>query len=373
MIPLAEKYIYKVAVVGCGRISGHHCRSIVSVNGMEIVAVCDLIEEKAKEYGKEFGIPYFTNYREMFNTLPEINIVVVATPSGMHFEHSMEFLQLYSKHVIIEKPTFMRPEQLIKAYNTADKHGLHIFPVFQNRYNKAVQRVKNAIIDKELGDIRIMNIRVRWCRPQRYYDMAPWRGTLSHDGGALTNQGVHHVDLLRYLGGEVEKVNCTMRTLGADVEVEDCVVSTFTYENGSVGSLEVTTSARPDDFEASLSIVGSKGLAQLGGIAVNELQIFTPKPDDCSLFSDDFLDLPDRGKVYGRGHNEMYNDIAAFLFEDIPYPVNKNDCLNTLNLLHAFYRSDELGTWVDVLDGYQSKRLGQANENISYLYRTKTE
>jgi predicted dehydrogenase len=370
---LAEKNIYKVAVVGCGRISGHHCRSIASVKGMEIIAVCDLIEEKAKGYGEEFNIPYFTNYHEMFKTIPEIDIVVVATPSGMHFEHAMEFITDYNKHVIIEKPTFMRLDQLEDTYNEASNRGLHIFPVFQNRYNIAVQRVKSAILNKELGDIRIMNVRVRWCRPQRYYDMAPWRGTFSHDGGALTNQGIHHVDLLRYFGGEVEKVSATMRTLGADIEVEDSVVSTFTYNNESVGSLEVTTSARPDDFEASLSIVGSKGLAQLGGIAVNELQIFTPNPEDCSTYSDNFSDLPDRGKVYGRGHNEMYNDIAAFLFEDIPYPVSNDDCLNTLKLLHAFYRSDELGTWVNVADGDQSKRLGRENKDISNLYRVKTK
>jgi UDP-N-acetyl-2-amino-2-deoxyglucuronate dehydrogenase len=265
----------------------------------------------------------------------------------------------------------MQPEQLKKAYDFAVKSGLYIFPVFQNRYNRAVQHVKNSIMNEELGDIRIMNVRVRWCRPQHYYDMAPWRGTFSHDGGALTNQGIHHVDLLRYLGGEVDKVNGTMRTLGADIEVEDCVVSTFTFKNRSVGSLEVTTSARPDDFEASLSIVGSKGLAQLGGIAVNELQIFTPNPDDCQLYSDDFSDLPDRGKIYGRGHNEMYKDIAAFLTKNIPYPISKDDCLNTLNLLHAFYRSDELGTWVKVNKVDQSKRLGRENEAISQLYRTK--
>lgn len=361
---------YKVAAVGCGRISRHHYRSIVSVDGMEIVAVCDLIKEKAKAYSDEFGIPYFTNYREMFKILPEIDIVVVATPSGMHYEHSMEFLKIYKKNIIIEKPTFLRLEQLYKAYDYAEKNGLNIFPVFQNRYNKAVQRVKNAIMNGELGDIRIMNVRLRWCRPQRYYDMSPWRGTFSHDGGALTNQGIHHIDLLRYFGEEVEKVNATMRTFGADIEVEDSVVSTFTYKNGSVGSLEVTTAARPDDFEASLSIVGSKGLAQLGGIAVNELQIFTPKPDDCSSYSDDFSDLPDRGKVYGRGHNEMYKDIAAFLFKNIPYPVSKDDCLNTLNLLHSFYKSDELDAWVKVNDRKQSTRLGRDNDAISNLYRT---
>ena len=210
----------KIAIVGCGRISGHHFRSIESIDGMEIIAFCDLIKDKAKAYGEEFGISYFTNYHKMFEILPEINLVVVATPSGMHYEHSLEFLERYRKHVIIEKPTFMRPDQLKNTYNIADRFGLYIFPVFQNRYNKAVQRVKNALINGELGNIRIVNVRLRWCRPQRYYDMAPWRGTFSHDGGATTNQGIHHLDLLRYLAGEIKKVNAQIKTVGVDVEVE---------------------------------------------------------------------------------------------------------------------------------------------------------
>ena len=362
---MTEKYIYKVAVVGCGRISGHHCRSIASVKGMEIIAVCDLIEEKAKEYGEEFNIPYFTNYHEMFKTIPEIDIVVVATPSGMHFEHAMEFITDYNKHVIIEKPTFMRLDQLEDTYNEASNRGLHIFPVFQNRYNIAVQRVKSAILNKELGDIRIMNVRVRWCRPQRYYDMAPWRGTFSHDGGALTNQGIHHVDLLRYFGGEVEKVSATMRTLGADIEVEDSVVATFSYGSGSIGSLEVTTAARPDDFEASISIVGSKGLAQIGGIAVNELQIFTPEPSECEENSEDFSDC-----VYGDGHKLLYKDIYHSMTSGASYSVSQKDCLQSIRLLHAFYRSDEKNGWQEVDEDGESIRLGQENNEISNLYRT---
>ncbi len=356
---------YKVAIIGCGRIAGHHCRAIDSAESMEIVAVCDLIEEKCKAYSMEFGVPYFLSYHEMMKALPEIDIVAVITPSGMHFEHSMEIMEKYGKHIIMEKPTFMRPSQLVKAYDMAEGLGVNIFPVFQNRYNKAVQRVKKAIRDREIGDIRIMGVRVRWCRPQRYYELAPWRGTLSHDGGALTNQGIHHVDLLRYLGGEVTRVNATMRTLGADIEVEDTVVGTFTYDGGAVGNLEVTTAARPDDFEASLSIVGSKGLAQIGGIAVNELQIFTPDPDACKDNSEDFS-----GSIYGHGHEAMYRDIAAFFNEASPFPVSKEDCLNTIKMLHAFYRSDELNSWVNVKNEKESERLGLPNEEISNLYRT---
>jgi predicted dehydrogenase len=360
----------KVALIGCGRIAGHHCASIAATDGVELAAVCDLEMAKAEAYGAEFGVPAYVDYRHMFDAHPDIDIAAVITPSGMHSEHVLEVIGEYGKHAIVEKPTFMRPEQMTKAYQAADAAGREIFPVFQNRYNKAVHRVRLGLADGELGDIRIVSVRVRWCRPQRYYDMAPWRGTFSHDGGALTNQSIHHVDLLRHLGGEVKEVNATMRTLGADIEVEDTVVATMRYDNGGVGVLEATTAARPDDFEASLSIVGSKGLAQIGGIAVNELQIFTPDPGACAVNSEDFKGIKGHGAVYGFGHTEMYADIVRHFAGGATYPVSREDCRATLKLLHAFYRSDEAGNWVTVDSEAQSERLGRVNEEISNLYRT---
>ncbi len=363
----------KVVLIGCGRIAGHHCRSIAAIDGIELAAVCDLAEEKAVAYADEYGVRHFANYHQMFAEIPDIDVAAVITPSGMHFEHATDIMSRYGKHIIMEKPTFMRPDQLGQAYKLADSKGVEIFPVFQNRHNKAVRRVKQAIDGGELGDIRVVGVRLRWCRPQRYYDMAPWRGTFSHDGGALTNQTIHHIDLLRHLAGKVDRVSATMRTLGADIEVEDTTVATFSYASGAVGSLESTTAARPDDFEASISIAGSLGLAQIGGIAVNELQIFTPDPEACADNSEDFRGIEGHGAVYGYGHATMYQDIAAFFGSRTPYPVDRTDCLMTLQLLHAFYRSDEQGGWVDVNDGKQSTRLGRADEKISDLYRTPTQ
>jgi UDP-N-acetyl-2-amino-2-deoxyglucuronate dehydrogenase len=356
--------VYKVAVIGCGRIAGHNCRAIVSTEGLELTAVCDLEIEKANAYSTEFNAPAFENYNDMLTKIKDIDIVAIITPSGMHFEHSLEVMKQYNKHIIVEKPTFMKPSQVNEAYSVADSLGLKIFPIFQNRYNKAVQRVKKALENNELGEIRTIGVRVRWCRPQRYYDLAEWRGTLSHDGGALTNQGIHHIDLLRYLGGEVSKVNATMRTLGAEIEAEDTVVASFTYEDDAVGSLEVTTAARPDDFEASISIVGSKGLAQIGGIAVNELQVFTPNPDACSEYSEDFSKC-----VYGNGHALLYKNIYNSLNNKTAYSVSQRDCLGSIRLLHAFYRSDEKSAWQEVKEVGESVRLGRENNKISNLYR----
>lgn len=355
----------RVAVIGCGRIAGHHCRSIKATDGIELAAVCDLIEDKARAYSQEFHVPHFVNYRQMFRDLPDIHTVVIATPSGMHHEHTAEILERYRKSIIVEKPTFMRPSQLVSVYTLADQLGLHVFPVFQNRYNRAVLRVSKGLRNGELGPVRLASVRVRWCRPQRYYELAPWRGTYAQDGGALTNQGIHHVDLLRLFGGEIVRANAAMRTLGADIEVEDSVVGTVRFASGALGLLEVTTAARPADFEASLSLVCEKGLAQIGGIAVNELQVFTPDPGACAASSEDFS-----GNIYGHGHRAMYRDLAAFWHHGEPYPINRDDCLNTLKLLHAFYRSDECGAWVDVDSKEESSRLGHPDEALMDLYRT---
>ena len=356
----------KIAVIGCGRISGHHCKAIKKTQNLQLSAVCDLDEEKAKKYGKEFNILHFCNYHQMLSDIKDIDIVVIATPSGMHFEHSLEILQKYNKSIIVEKPTFMKPSQVRKAYKVANDLNLKIYPIFQNRYNKAVQRVKDALNSNEIGSIRTINVRLRWSRPQRYYDMSDWRGTYSHDGGALTNQGIHHIDLLRYLGGEIKELNATMRTLGANIEVEDTVVATFSYQNNSIGSLEVTTAARPHDYEASISIVGSKGLAQIGGIAVNELQIFTPDPGSCSEFSEDFSN-----NVYGNGHEVLYNEISNSQTKSKPFLIDEEDCYRSIQLLHAFYVSDEIKNWYHVNNDRESKRLGKPNDTISNLYRVK--
>lgn len=360
-----------IALVGCGRIAGHHARSIAATEGIALSAVCDLDQSKADAYASEFGVPAYTDYREMLSKHPSIDVVAVITPSGMHFEHGLEMIERWGKHIVLEKPTVMRPEQMHSLWQAADKAGLEVFPVFQNRHNKAVRRVRQALASGELGDIRIVSVRVRWCRPQRYYDLAPWRGTFSHDGGALTNQGIHHVDLMRHLGGDVARVSATMRTLGADIEVEDTVVATVTYCSDAVGVLEVTTAARPDDFEASISIVGSSGMAQIGGVAVNELQIFTPDPSACAANSEDFKGISGHGAVYGFGHSQMYCDIADHFHLGRPYPIDRADCLGTLNLLHAFYCSDEAGgSWIDVAEANQSVRLGRPDDAISNLYRT---
>jgi len=355
----------RVAIIGCGRISGHHCRSIIETSGAELVAVCDLNMDKAKAYEIQYGAKSYSNYHTMLAENPRINTVVIATPSGMHYEHALEIITRYKKNIVVEKPTFMRPSQVREIYSEATKAGVGVFAVFQNRHNLAVKRVLTGLKDGELGNIRSVSVRVRWCRPQRYYDLAPWRGTFAMDGGCLTNQGIHHIDLLRQFGGEVEEVASVHRTLGAEIEVEDTASATMLFASGAIGTLEITTAARPIDYEASLSIVCENGLAQIGGIAVNELQVYTPDPGACIPNSEDFS-----GNVYGNGHKKIYQEIVRSLAEKTPFYVTFEDTFATIQLLNSFYLADEARNWVKVSAACDSLRLGLLDDKLANLYRT---
>ena len=292
------------AIIGCGRVAGHQSNSIGKISSAKITAFCDLIEERAVVLAKEIGAPYYTNYHEMFSKHPEIDVVSIATPSGMHFEHMKDVITRYKKHVVIEKPMVMTLDQGYSIKKLAEKCNVRIFPIFQNRFNKAVERVKTAIKNNELGEIILADIRIRWYRPQKYYDRDPWRGTFSMDGGAMTNQGVHFIDLLRYLSGEAEKVSSVLATRGVNIEVENVATALLKFKNSALGTIEITTAAYPKDFEASLSIVGSKGTAVIGGIATNKLLTFSPDPAQELMYSEEFP------TIYGFGHQAIFKEIG---------------------------------------------------------------
>jgi predicted dehydrogenase len=182
------------------------------------------------------------------------------------------------------------------------------------------------------------------------------------DGGAHVNQGIHYIDILRYLAGEIEEVHARFAQLGAKLEAEDTGVSIVKFKNGGLGAIEITMAARPDDFEASVSVVGSKGLAVIGGICANKLEMFSP------LRSDEHLHSEDVPMAYGVSHRRVYEMLAKAILEGKPAPVEFDDGLNTIRLLHAFYRSHEDRRWVRLDEQVESKRLGEANEKLLAPY-----
>ena len=356
---------YRIAIIGCGRVAAHHLRAWEQTPGAEVVALCDLDTARAAGLAEGRDLPIYANYHEMLSTHADADIVCIVTPSGMHPEHAADVVGRYARHAIIEKPFVMTPDQGRTLMDLAASTDRRVFPVFQNRYNPAVRRLKSAVERGELGRLALCTVRLRWCRPQRYYDLSPWRGTYSHDGGALTNQGIHYLDLLRYLGGDIKRVHALLRTQSADIEVEDTAVALAEFSNGASGNIEITTAARPDDLEASISIFGSKGHAVLGGLATNQLLAFSPDPSATAAYSQE---IPD---AYGFGHIAMFREVVRALAGETADIVTDSDGLETIRLLHALYQSDEEDRWVSLADRtLRSVRLGRPGPDISALYHS---
>ncbi len=356
--------VLRLGIVGCGRVAFHHTEMLKGVEGIKLVASCDLIEEKAKSHSEKSGSKVYINYRQMLEK-EDLDIVALATPTGAHYEHTKDILNHKAVNILLEKPMVLRIADGVELNALAEKKRVRIFPVYQNRFNKAVQRVKSALVTGELGDVVLATVRVRWCRPQRYYDLASWRGTFSMDGGAHVNQGIHYIDILRYLAGEIEEVHSLFAQLGAKLEAEDTGVSIVKFKNGALGQIEITMAARPDDFEASVSVVGSKGLAVLGGICANKLEIFSPAPSDQAVYSEEV------SMAYGLSHHKVYQLIVKSILDGKPSPVEFEDGLNTIKLLHALYRSNEDRRWVRLDERIESKRLGECNDKLLAEYLIK--
>ena len=353
-----------VAILGCGRIVGHHVAAIESSDDLELIAVCDLDLERASRMSPREEVRVYEDYHQMLEQNPEIDVVAIATPSGLHYPHAREIVGRWSKSVVIEKPPTLKFTELDELVDLAAERECHVFPVFQYRFNAPVQRIRRGIQDGELGDPRIISIRQRWCRTQEYYDQGDWRGTYSLDGGALTNQGIHHLDLIQYFGGPVAEVFAVKATLGSSIEVEDSIVATLQFENGAIGSLEITTATRPDDVESSVSIIAANGYAILGGWATDKLVAYSPSPVETETFSQSNVD------AYGQGHVDIYAGVVRKIRSLGEPAVTTTDARSVLGLLHSLYVSADEHRSVTLREGVEFAQLGAYDRALWSTYQT---
>lgn len=327
----------KFAILGCGRIAFKHLEAIENNSEKsEIVAVCDIVEERAKEYGERLNVPYYTSLSEMLKQ-DDIEIVSLCTPSGLHPKHGIEVAQS-GKHVLTEKPMGTNYKEAKELIDTCDKEGVQLHVVHQNRLNTTIDTLKKAVDKGRFGKIYSVQVNVFWTRPQEYYDAAKWRGTWEFDGGCFMNQASHYVDLIDYLVGDVESVMCYTSTMERKIEAEDTGVAAFKFRNGALGTLNVTMLTYPKNLEGSFTILGEKGTVRIGGVAVNKVEEwnFDSYDDDDKIVQEASYDTT---SVYGFGHSGYYaNVIEAVQTGSIP-PVCGRKGLKSLELILALYKS----------------------------------
>jgi UDP-N-acetyl-2-amino-2-deoxyglucuronate dehydrogenase len=336
----------RFALVGCGRISKNHFAAMTCHrDSIELVGVCDNNPERLKLAVAENAAPGFTSLTEMLAGTAA-DIVVLATPSGLHPEQTIEIARC-GCHVMTEKPMATRWEDGKRMVQACDAAGVRLFVVKQNRRNATLQLLKRAMEKKRFGKIYMVAINVFWTRPQAYYDSDAWRGTWEFDGGAFMNQASHYVDLLDWLVGPVESVQAYTATLARNIEVEDSGVAAVRWRSGALGSVNVTMLTYPKNLEGSITIIGEKGTVRVGGVAVNEIQHweFAESDADDEAVRDASYQTT---SVYGFGHPLYYENVINVLRGEAAPDTDGREGLRSLELLIAMYRSARDGRRVSL-------------------------
>lgn len=337
----------KYALIGCGRIATNHIKAVLQ-NKLELVAVCD-IEEEAMEtllakhdLQQDKTILRYTDYKKMIAE-NEITLIGIATESGVHAEIALDCID-QDIHVIIEKPMAMSMKDANEIISRSQAKGVKVSACHQNRFNLAVQEMRKALESGRFGKLSHGSVHVRWNRNEDYYIQAPWRGKWASDGGALMNQCIHGIDLLRWMmGDEVQEVyGVTQQQFHHYLEAEDIGMAVVRFKNGAVATIEGTTNVYPQNLEETLYLFGESGTVKLGGKSTNAIDVWN-FADEKEADSRNKALNEQTSNVYGNGHTSLYADmIDAICHGRAPY-VDAYAGRNALELVLAIYKSQKEG------------------------------
>ena len=336
----------KYALIGCGRISPNHVAAALK-NHLDVVALCDVAPQRMQGTKDEFKLPdtvrTYTDYKLMLKQeKPEL--IAIATPSGEHARIALDCIE-QGCNLIIEKPIALSIEDADTIIEAAHRMNVKVCACHQNRFNKSIQKLRKAIEDGRFGRLLHGTAHIRWSRNEDYYKQAQWRGTWLQDGGALMNQCIHNIDLLRWMMGSdiIEVVGMTDRLLHDYIEAEDLGLALVRFANGSYGLIEGTTNIHPMNLEETLYIFGQKGTVKVGGESVNIIEhwCFADDIDDTEGIMMNCQENPPN--VYGFGHNPLYTDmIDAITSNRSPY-IPAEEGRRALELVLAIYKSAATG------------------------------
>lgn len=332
----------KFALIGCGRISPNHIVA-AQKNNLNIVALCDIVETQMDEISTKFklssSVKKYTDYKELLKN-EEVDLIAICTESGNHGSIALDCLDA-NVHLIIEKPITLSLNEADEIIRRSKEKGLKVSACHQNRFNKSIQKIREAVETHRFGTMLHGTAHIRWNRGEQYYQAAPWRGTWAQDGGALMNQCIHNIDLLRWMMGDDidEVVGMIDNKNHPFIEAEDLGLALVRFSSGAYGVIEGTTNVFPRNLEETLYLFGQKGTVKAGGQSVNLIEEWR--------FSDD-LDHPDEVKetykenppnVYGFGHNPYYADVIEAIEHDREPYITAQDGRNAVELVLAIYLS----------------------------------
>jgi len=326
----------KIGIVGCGKIAANHFNSIAELSDhYDLQCICDSHIDTLDQTREKLSVSGYKTLDAMLHAHPDLDLVTLCSPSGLHAKQTIRIAN-HGKHIITEKPMATRFTDGIDMVNACDHANVKLFVVKQNRYQPALQLLKEAILQQRFGRIYLVNLNVFWTRPQSYYDQAKWRGTWEFDGGAFMNQACHYIDILQWLIGPVQSVEAMMSTLAIDMEAEDTGVVNLRWRSGTLGSMSVTMLTYPKNLEASLTILGENGSVKLGGMATNQVLHWefaqTHEQDNIARTLANPPQLSNH-----HGHKLYYENVANTLHGKSEAHTDGREGLRSLEILIAAY------------------------------------
>lgn len=338
----------KYALIGCGRIAVNHVKAVVN-NKLNFVAACDIeptnidvLFEKTN-YINRAKVARYADYKEMIAKNPDLELIAIATPSGVHAEIALYCID-HGINLIIEKPIAMNMKDAEEIIRRSKEKGVKVSACHQNRFNIAIQKTKKALEKGRFGKLSHGSIHVRWNRDKSYYDQAAWRGTWADDGGCLMNQCIHGIDLLRWLMGDevVSVYGQTRQQQHPYLEAEDVGMAVITFKNGAIATIEGTTNVYPKNLEEALYLFGETGTVKIGGTSTNNIDVW-------DFANETEEDKENKGlkeatsNVYGNGHTSLYADVMDAINNNREPYVDAIAGRNALEMILAIYKSMKTG------------------------------
>jgi UDP-N-acetyl-2-amino-2-deoxyglucuronate dehydrogenase len=330
----------RFAIIGCGKIAPRHAEQ--AARHGQLVAVCDIVKEKADNLAKAYNARAYTSLDDLLNNENNIDIIAICTPNGLHAEHSVIALNK-GIHVLCEKPLCIRSKEARKMIETSGKSGKKLFVVKSTRYNPALIELKKLLDQKALGQVYSFQLNCFWNRPAAYY-AGSWKGTTDMDGGTLFTQFSHYIDALLWLFGDIKQVSGWRKNTAHQgvIHFEDNGIAALEMANGMIGGLNWSVNTFGKNMEVSLTVIAEKGTVRIGGQYMNEIEYqFTSGTE---LAVSDAGQANDYGFYKGSmsNHDKVYENLLIAL-QDTAHPfANAHDGQKTVEAIERIYKSVSL-------------------------------
>jgi predicted dehydrogenase len=316
-----KKNIFNAAIVGFGHIGKLHLETISSIKELNVCAIVDSAPVESE-------LPVFPSIKECHLSHPEIDLYIIATPNGYHYQQAKEVLEL-QKNVLVEKPIALHKKQVEELITLSHKYNVRIFTSLQLRFSPVIDYVKKLCEKNLLGQLYLVSVECFWNRNTAYYEKSSWHGTQKTDGGILFTQFSHFLDILFYLLGNLELVSSKTENFSHQNCIDFPDTGILQFKSGeTLGSMVYTISTYEKNFESSITLIAEKGTIKISGQYMNQLlyhhvENTNPVKMECKTT---------------RFHKDLYENILLSLDKNIPSIADAENTMDVIEFIEKIMK-----------------------------------